>query len=522
MKDATQVHSNKARGSLFEVATQNALSYDQINRMAAHLPLRLTMAGHVPPLVVIQADLSLPTCGLILAFLEAGIPLLVLSEHLREPTLEQVKRFIPSYQIVMWINGSDVIEGFFGDSVAITNSQELFDALQQGLDSTPLIPPLETVATSHAKTAPFSKTPDADAAAPSSDTLLTTQRDQPSLFLATSGTTGVPKWVPFSYQQLEAAAQASQAIMQPKSEHQWLLNLPLEHAGGLGILIRSYFWRSDVLISADRSAEGLLHVLQSYPRVDTISLVPTQLHRMLQRSERAVLSSLKTILIGAGTLHQNDLHLASALQLPVRLSYGMTESFGHCCITPSLIQHPLKPYQCGRPLPGIQIHIENDLGEPLPNGQVGHIRIIGNAVFKGYVGNLPTETLEIGFLTGDFGKLDNQGNLFFEARRTDLIKTGGKSVNVNRVQQAIEQIDWFTEVVVLGVEDPEWGQRVQVVGVAKKNDLQLEPLREALGSLLSPWELPRGLTFVAKIPRTPVGKTDFLALKKLLTTTPDA
>lgn len=499
---------NQAKGSLESNPPLRKLSYDHIARMAAGLQRLDASAMHPEDLVVIQADLSLPTCSLILAFVEAGIPLLVLSEQLSEYKREQVKLLMQTKRVALWINGPSSLKHELGDPLLITSSEDVFDSLQHAPEEIPIRS--ASPSPSPSLTPSLSRSPSSRSA------------DQPALILATSGTTGAPKWVPFSYRQLEAATRASQPIMQPKSGHQWLLNLPLEHAGGLGILIRSYFWRSDLLIASDRSAEGILDLLERHPNVDTLSLVPTQLHRMLQHPKREVLARLKNILIGAGTLHQNDLNLAKSLRIPVRMSYGMTETFGHCCITPCLTQQELEPFQCGSPLPGIQISIEDDQGVALPSGEIGHIRVKGDSIFKGYLQLASTQINEEGFLTGDYGKLDKQGTLFFEARRTDLIKTGGKSVNVNRVQAALQHTDWFTEVVVLGLEDAEWGQRIHAVGVAKNKELTLETLRRGLQTLLEPWELPRGLTLLPNIPRTPLGKTDISALKQLLRSNPDA
>lgn len=341
---------------------------------------------------------------------------------------------------------------------------------------------------------------------PQSTLLSSIPNPQSSILLSTSGSTGKPKWVGYTRAQIHAAAASSQAAMRPPSGAPWLLNLPLHHAGGLGILLRSLIWRTPVHISDRRDAASILETLEAFPDISTISLVPTQLHDILALAGPLPLRRLNNILVGAGSLSENDLETVNRHKLPVRQSYGMTETLGHFCVTNRASEAPIGFRACGNPLPGNELTVVGDDGHPLPEGHVGHIWIRGTQVISDYAEPDPSKFDGGWFHTGDYGYLEN-GELVFVARRTDMVKTGGENVIAARVESAVKDLPYIIDCAIIALDDPRWGQRVHAcISLHPNSDVNLESLRNDLRNKLLPFELPRSLSIHAHIPRNSMGK----------------
>jgi O-succinylbenzoic acid--CoA ligase len=329
---------------------------------------------------------------------------------------------------------------------------------------------------------------------------------QSLILLSTSGTTGKPKWIAYTRGQILAAAAASEAAMRPSAGSSWLLNLPLHHTGGLGILLRSLVWGTNVHISDRRDAEGILKTITDYVDIDTVSMVPTQLHDILLAGGADRLRRLRNILIGAGSLSEYDHELVHRHKLPVRQSYGMTETLGHFCLTERASDQPIGFQSCGRPLAGNELSVVDDQGNALPDGNVGHIFIRGAQVISDYAEPDPSKFENGWFRTGDYGYLTD-GEMYFVARRTDMIKSGGENVIAMRVESAVKELPYIVDCAVIGMDDLRWGQRVHAcISIQEGAIVDIVSLRNDLRITLLPFELPHSMSIHNAIPRNTMGK----------------
>jgi acyl-CoA synthetase (AMP-forming)/AMP-acid ligase II len=150
--------------------------------------------------------------------------------------------------------------------------------------------------------------------------------------------------------------------------------------------------------------------------------------------------------------------------------------------------------------------VVGDDGQPQNDGHVGHIWIRGPQVITEYAEPDPSKFDGGWFRTGDYGYLED-GELFFVARRTDMIKSGGENVIAVRVESALREIPYIVDCAVIGIDDPRWGQRVHAcISVKKDVDVNIESLRYDLRKTLLPFELPRSLSIHEFIPRNSMGK----------------
>jgi O-succinylbenzoic acid--CoA ligase len=198
-----------------------------------------------------------------------------------------------------------------------------------------------------------------------------------------------------------------------------------------------------------------------------LSLVPTQLQRLLGVGETvAWLRQFRAVFVGGGPAWGELTEAAASLGVRVALSYGMTETAAMVtALRPEEFEAGAR--DCGAELPHARVTIVDDAsGAPLATGETGLVRVSGASVFRGYVGGRETANPEEApndersFTTCDLGLMDTAGRLRVLGRRDAVIITGGKKVFPAEVEAALSASGQFGDVVVLGVADAEWGQRV--------------------------------------------------------------
>lgn len=333
--------------------------------------------------------------------------------------------------------------------------------------------------------------------------------ERPALWLFTSGSTGSPKCVPVSERQIRTAAEAFRPVFKPESGGAWLLALPLHHAGGLGVVMRSLQWHGAVWLAESRDASALAALLARESRIRTASLVATQLQRILLAGGDEAVGALRAVLLGGGPVPETLHARIRARSLPVWSGYGMSETFG--AIAWADLRSVERPDQVGRPHPGCEMRVVD-----------GEIQLRGQQVFEGYRdgAHYPNPfTTDGWFRTGDAGELDASGALRVLARRTDLILTGGENVRPAVVEEALEALDGVERAGVAGVPDPEWGQRVVALvqwrGEAAWGAQTERELMGAIKGRLAPHEVPKRIEAVEALPLSGLGKIRREALAQM-------
>jgi malonyl-CoA/methylmalonyl-CoA synthetase len=165
----------------------------------------------------------------------------------------------------------------------------------------------------------------------------------------------------------------------------------------------------------------------------------------------------------------------------------------------------------GFALPGIQVRIRDDKGNPVRAGDIGGIEVKGPNVFKGYW-RMPEKTAEefttdLFFKTGDVGKIDETGRVTIVGRSKDLIISGGYNVYPAEVEGYLNELPGVAETAVIGVPHPDFGEAVVAMLVAKPG-AQVEPQAaiEALKGQIANFKVPKRVLVVADLPRNAMGK----------------
>lgn len=314
--------------------------------------------------------------------------------------------------------------------------------------------------------------------------------DPAPLVIATSGSTGEPKRVLLSRAAMRASALATQERLGGPGE--WVLNLPPTYVAGVQVLYRSVL--AGIAPLPVRDLEHLASLGRPRER-RYLSLVPTQLVRALADPDlgavRRALADCAAVLVGGGPLDPSARERAEDEGIAVVQTYGMSETCGGCVYD-------------GAPLPGVDVRIERS----------GEVLVRGPVLFDGYEGE-PARTAAAfrdGWLvTHDLGHWAEDGRLRIDGRADDVIISGGVKVPAAAVARTLARAQAVHDVVVVGVPDAEWGERV--VAVVEAGDrVRLDDLRD----LIEPrtWA-PRQLVLVGELPRLPNGKPDRVAIRRL-------
>jgi acyl-CoA synthetase (AMP-forming)/AMP-acid ligase II len=342
---------------------------------------------------------------------------------------------------------------------------------------------------------------------------------EPAILVHTSGTTGRPKLVPLTHQQLITAVvfmklEVPEAV--PGARH--LSALPLFHVAGLANLSYTLFTGGHLHLLVGFDPAGFVDELVRR-RIQLTQLVPTLIHAVTQevssRAEPPDLSHLIEVVYGASPIRPELLERAvTVLGCRFRQNYASSET-GPLPIT-SLPPEDHDPARgrlgtAGRPSLGWEVRL----------GERGEIQVRGAAPLPGYWNNPEATARSLtadGFYrTGDVGTLDADGYLTIVDRLSDLVITGGENVYPAEVEAVLAGHPAVADVAVIGIPDERWGETVHaVVVLAPANTARAngdaEPGFDA-GALVS-WarerlagfKCPTGVTVAPELPRNATGK----------------
>ncbi|WP_049899484.1 class I adenylate-forming enzyme family protein [Halococcus agarilyticus] len=346
----------------------------------------------------------------------------------------------------------------------------------------------------------------------------TWSRDDPCLMLATSGTTGRPKLVVLTIGNLIASAIASAFRLGVLPDDQWLNPLSIYHMGGLAPIMRSALYGTTVALVGDGGtgfdAATARHALVEYDCTG-VSLVPTMLRRLLDDGDLP--DSLRFVLLGGAPASTDLIERCARRNVPVHPTYGMTETASQVATARPEIAFAHSG-TVGQPLVGTDLAVIDAVGERVDRGETGELVVSGPTVFTGYYGD-PDATAAAfsadGFHTGDVGHRDAEGRLWVTGRLDERIVTGGENVDPAAVADALRAHPAVDEAMVVGLDDPEWGERVGTLLVAD-GEIDADALRAHCRERLAGFELPRTIGFAGSLPRTASGTIERDAVREIL------
>jgi long-chain acyl-CoA synthetase len=343
---------------------------------------------------------------------------------------------------------------------------------------------------------------------------VTPEYRDPALYLYTSGTTGKPKGVVLTHQNLAQNVESCQAAGEFDHRDSFLCLLPFFHTYAITGTILLPLLNGCKMVLVDRFHPSKVLSLIQQHEVSVFLAIPS-MYRVLANTEGDYkLSSVRFPISGGEPL---PVVVAEAFEkrfgVPIFEGYGQTEAAPVISLN---VPGKRKLGTVGPALPGVEIAIWDDQNNSVAVEVVGEIMVRGPNVMQGYY-NLPEETektITRGWLhTGDLGKMDSDGYVTITGRKKDLIISAGENIYPREIEEVLAQHPKVKEVAVIGVKDEVRGEVPKAFVIPREGmTVDDKELRHFCRDNLAGYKVPRHIDVVPDLPRTPTGKI----LKRML------
>ena len=334
----------------------------------------------------------------------------------------------------------------------------------------------------------------------------------------TSGTTGDPKGVMHSHRSLLFALDSINEYLGFTQDDRLFSALPLNFGYGL------FQWLSAVRAGATLVLErSFTYPAQVFKHmhdeaVTSFASVPTVYAMMLAQDAKQPLRfpSVRLVTNAAAALPTEFIPGIRRLfpQASLYKMYGQTECIRSAYLNPTLAETKAESVGCA--IPGTELLLLNESGQPVAQGKVGCLHVRGPHVMLGYW-NQPEKTAEVlvpgplqgEFLlkSGDLFRQDAEGDFYFVARSDEIIKSRGEKVSPAEVENAIYSLPAVQDVVVIGIPDALLGEAVcAFVAVREGEELSVQQIKRICSERLENYMAPKHVLFLPELPRTANGK----------------
>lgn len=327
--------------------------------------------------------------------------------------------------------------------------------------------------------------------------------------LYTSGTTGRSKGAMLTHGNLCSNAASLKDVWHFTQDDVLLHALPIFHIHGLFVAINVTLISGASMILLPKF--DLDAIFRGLPMASVMMGVPTFYTRLLGDSRLGpeITRTIRLFISGsAPLLAETHREWRSRTGHAILERYGMTETNMN---TSNPYDGPRVPGSVGRPLPGVELRIASKDGMVLPQGEIGLIEVRGPNVFKGYW-RMPERTAaefraDGFFVTGDLGRIDENGYVHILGRDKDLIISGGFNVYPKEIESLIDALPGVMESAVVGLPHRDFGEGVTACVVTGKDALVTEKdVLNALAGKLARFKHPKRVVFVDQLPRNAMGK----------------
>ncbi|MEW5926633.1 MAG: acyl-CoA synthetase [Gemmatimonadota bacterium] len=362
----------------------------------------------------------------------------------------------------------------------------------------------------------FLDTPELLAAVPGP--LPRVDEERPAMMVYTSGTTGKPKGVVTTHANVRAQVTALVEAWEWRADDRILLVLPMHHVHGIVNVLTCALWAGATCEILPRFDADAVRERIEAGGLTLFMAVPTIYRRLIAAWEAAEPDRRRGMSEGCARMR---LMVSGSAALPVQTLERWREISGHTLLERygmtemgMALSNPLRgerrPGYVGVPLPGVEVRLVDDDGRAVEPGAPGEIEVRGENVFAEYW-RRPEATAEAfrqgWFRTGDVAVVEDGYYRILGRQSVDIIKTGGYKVSALEIEEALRTHPGVAECAVVGVEDPDWGERICVAVEAREGaSPTLEGLQGWARERLAPYKLPRELRLVEALPRNAMGK----------------
>jgi acyl-CoA synthetase (AMP-forming)/AMP-acid ligase II len=341
----------------------------------------------------------------------------------------------------------------------------------------------------------------------------------------TSGTTGLPKGVPYSHRSWLATGRDRFYNWPPVQPGDRCLHVaPISH--GSGYLFGPIWATGGCNIMVDHFDPSQVLQLLEAESISYVFMVPTMLRDLVDAAEQSDISfpNLKVVDIGGAPITRETAYRARDLfGMVLHQHYGQTEAVPLTTMGPeewfSDVPGSDPMSSAGRPLPTADVRIVDSENREVPTGDIGEISIQCDGQFSGYWENeeATESTIRDGWvLTGDIGRIDGNGYIYLLDRKHDMIISGGFNIWPAELERVITEVDGIADVAVIGVPDQRWGESPVAICVLEEGSSVTESqVVQACRDRLGSYKKPRQVIFREDpLPRSAVGKVERKQLRE--------
>lgn len=340
----------------------------------------------------------------------------------------------------------------------------------------------------------------------------------------TSGSTGFPKGVMQTHQSMVFAAWSLIEYLRLSEEDRILLMLPIAFDYGLYQLLMGLKLGATVVIERSFAFPAKIYEQIEKQQITVFPGVPSVYAMMLaSRKAKLCFPSVTRVTNTAAALSAEYIPALREIfpNALIYAMYGQTECKRVSYLAPELIDQ--KPTSVGRAIPGTEVYILSEDGEPVAPGETGILYVRGPHVMLGYwkkpeqsqkvlkPGKLPGERV---LCTHDLFRMDEDGFLYFVSRTDEIIKTRGEKVSPVEVENVLHAIPGIKDAAVFGVSDDIHGQSVRAfVSLEDGSDLNERQIKKFCLAHLENFMIPKEIVFLDELPKLQNQKIDRVQLK---------
>ena len=341
----------------------------------------------------------------------------------------------------------------------------------------------------------------------------------------TSGSTGRAKGVMLTHGNIVANVDSICKYLQLTDSDIQMVVLPFFYVMGKSLLNTIFAVGGTIVINNKFAFPATVINQMIEEKVTLFSGVPSTyaylLHRSPLQKNSDQLSHLRMVTQAGGHMARS---IKSALRetLPAHtqicIMYGATEASARLTwLNPDWFDRKID--SIGQPIPGVTLKILDENGFEVAKGEKGEVVASGHNITQGYWKD-PNATNRVldrhGYHTGDIGWQDEDGFIFLEGRKDNLLKVGGHRINPQEVEDALLSTELAVEAAVFGVADDLLGNKLIALAVPLHADIIPETMMEKCTPLLPKYKLPAKINFVRSLPKNANGKVDLSKCRTLL------
>ncbi|MEV4809505.1 AMP-binding protein [Micromonospora avicenniae] len=325
------------------------------------------------------------------------------------------------------------------------------------------------------------------------------------IIVLTSGTTGTPKGArrptPSGFGPLVSIIDR----IPLHTRDRVMIAAPIFHTWGFAALQVCFALRATIVLHRRFDPAATLAALAAH-RCDALFAVPVMVQRLMEVAPPEPRPQLKVVAVSGSALPGGLATRFMDVYGDVLYNlYGSTEVSWASIAGPAELR--AAPTTAGRPPHGTLLRILDAAGRQVPDGQVGRIFVGNEMLFEGYTSGASRESRDGLLDTGDLGRFTPDGLLFVDGRADDMIVSGGENVFPSEVENLLAQLPQVREAAVIGVPDPDYGQRLAAfLALHAGETLDPEAVREYVRHYLARFAVPRDVVFVKYLPRNATGK----------------